>query len=166
MSALTDDNLQILQQGITLLQQLSDSDYTTLHPLAFNVTIGSHLRHCFDFYHCFLQGLDSGQVDYTLRQRQEAFILHRQVALQQLHHTRHHLAQLPDTISHTPLLIREDTSQWSHSSVFRELQFLLSHTIHHYALIAFMLRQQGLEPPAEFGVAPSTLRHWQDHSRP
>jgi hypothetical protein len=33
--------------------------------------------------------------------------------------------------------------------------------VHHYALIALILRLQGFNPAAEFGVAPSTLQHWQ-----
>jgi hypothetical protein len=44
--------------------------------------------------------------------------------------------------------------------VGRELQYLLSHTIHHYAIIGSILRAQGVEPGPDFGVAPSTLRHW------
>ena len=52
-----------------------------------------------------------------------------------------------------------DVPEWSQSSVKRELQFLLSHTIHHYSLVAVALRTQGFEPGAAFGVAPSTLRH-------
>jgi hypothetical protein len=51
-------------------------------------------------------------------------------------------------------------SDWSRSSLLRELQFLLSHTIHHYSLIVLALRVQGFEPGVEFGVAPSTLKHW------
>jgi uncharacterized damage-inducible protein DinB len=43
--------------------------------------------------------------------------------------------------------------------VGRELQFLASHTLHHYALIAALLRLQGVEPGEEFGVAPGTLEH-------
>ncbi|MBP6670575.1 MAG: hypothetical protein KA180_14065, partial [Gemmatimonadales bacterium] len=47
---------------------------------------------------------------------------------------------------------------WSDSSVKRELQFLVSHTVHHYALIKELLRREGFDPGAEFGVAPSTLQ--------
>ena len=46
---------------------------------------------------------------------------------------------------------------WSRSSLLRELQFALSHTVHHYAIIARQLRERGAEPGADFGVAPSTL---------
>jgi hypothetical protein len=43
------------------------------------------------------------------------------------------------------------------------LQFLLSHTIHHYALIASLLERRGVRVRDElsgFGVAASTLEHW------
>jgi len=37
--------------------------------------------------------------------------------------------------------------------------FLLSHTVHHYALISVALKLQGIDPGEEFGIAPSTLRY-------
>ncbi len=45
------------------------------------------------------------------------------------------------------------------SSITRELDFLLSHTIHHYAIIAVLCRLQNVEVEPDFGVAPSTLRY-------
>ena len=67
------------------------------------------------------------------------------------------------------LLIKSDavgesaaSTVWARSTVERELQVLLSHTVHHYALIAVALRLHGLEVDPEFGVAPSTLRYWQE----
>jgi hypothetical protein len=56
-----------------------------------------------------------------------------------------------------------EAEQWSNSSLRRELQFLISHTIHHYALIATLCARDGFELPADFGVAPSTL--WFRNSR-
>ena len=49
------------------------------------------------------------------------------------------------------------------SSIGRELGFLLSHTIHHCALIAVMMRLRGLATPPGFGVAPATMRHRDAH---
>ena len=51
--------------------------------------------------------------------------------------------------------------QWPESTLERELYVLVSHTIHHYALVAVLLRTLGVDPGPEFGVAPSTLRHWE-----
>ena len=69
---------------------------------------------------------------------------------------------------HTALEIRldprgRDEPDWCRSSLLRELQFLLSHTIHHYALIASLLERRGVRVRDElsgFGVAASTLEHW------
>lgn len=55
--------------------------------------------------------------------------------------------------------------EWGSSSPARELQFLVSHTIHHYALSTVMLKTQawdiGQEFP-DFGLAPSTLSYWKE----
>jgi uncharacterized damage-inducible protein DinB len=40
----------------------------------------------------------------------------------------------------------------------RELAFVVSHTIHHQAIIALLMSFQGLAVPAQFGYAPSTPR--------
>jgi len=45
------------------------------------------------------------------------------------------------------------------SSVRRELQFLQGHTVHHFALMATMLKFYGINVPRDFGIAPSTLVH-------
>ena len=41
----------------------------------------------------------------------------------------------------------------------RELAFVLSHTVHHNALIRVMVKLLGADVPADFGYAPSTLAH-------
>ena len=41
----------------------------------------------------------------------------------------------------------------------RELEFAISHTIHHHALIKERLRHLGIEFDEKFGVAPSTLEY-------
>lgn len=43
------------------------------------------------------------------------------------------------------------------STLARELAFVMSHTIHHQAIVALLLEQQGGGVPDErFGYAPST----------
>ena len=44
------------------------------------------------------------------------------------------------------------------STLERELQFLLNHGLHHFALIAVGLRLRGRAVPTDFGLAPSTVR--------
>ena len=45
------------------------------------------------------------------------------------------------------------------SSLGRELQFLQGHSVHHYALMAAMMRFSGEPVDDHFGVAPSTIVH-------
>jgi len=45
------------------------------------------------------------------------------------------------------------------TTVGRELAFVLSHTVHHNALIAVMAKTLGVPVPERFGYAPSTIVH-------
>ena len=49
--------------------------------------------------------------------------------------------------------------QLSPSSLARELNFVASHAIHHYAIIRPLAEAGGLPLPEEFGKAPETVRY-------
>lgn len=157
--ALLAANLHVLQQGLELLAQIDDEQYTITAGTLFAYGVGSHVRHCLDSYACFLQGAPQGCVDYDKRERDELTARDRQHARARIEWTMNTLrAQSADARAWQ---VRQDGPHWAVSSQARELQFLLSHTVHHYALIALILRLQGFEPGAEFGVAPATLEYWQ-----
>jgi hypothetical protein len=42
------------------------------------------------------------------------------------------------------------------SSVCREVAFLVSHTIHHNAIVGQMMQARGMEVAPRFGLAPAT----------
>jgi hypothetical protein len=162
-SPLLDDNIEALNQGIELIARLDDQLYTRPNPELSLSGAGAHFRHCIDFYHSFLAGVESGLINYDLRERDERIEQNRLFAIAMLNAVIEDLSRAPvieDDRAIETLLEGSLDSDWSISSLKRELQFLLSHTIHHYALIALALRSQGFDPGAEFGVAPSTLRHW------
>ena len=71
------------------------------------------------------------------------------------------LADLAESPRVVCLRICDDSDQGvlRTSSVARELDFLQSHTIHHYAIIAMLCRLQNVVVEQGFGVAPSTLRY-------
>ncbi|HEY7543762.1 MAG TPA: DinB family protein, partial [Blastocatellia bacterium] len=133
-------------------------------------TVGVHFRHCIDFYSCFAAGIDAGRINYDLRERNSAVETNRRAAIEKIESIIEALRGLSaEDAGREVQVITEDSSDgraldWSRSSMKRELQFLLSHTIHHYAIVAASLRQRGIEPGEEFGVAPSTLRHWRAQS--
>jgi uncharacterized damage-inducible protein DinB len=165
-SQLIADNLAVLQQAANLLGRLDDARFNQANGALALSSVGSHLRHCLDFYQSFLAGLATGWVNYDQRARDERVEKNRLFAMAKIKALIEGLGQLPVAAKRRELEVllegstdASDASAWSHSSVKRELQFLLSHTIHHYSLVAVALRAQGFEPGAEFGVAPSTLQY-------
>lgn len=76
----------------------------------------------------------------------------------------HALHELTEADLKRPLLIRamltgDGIAIDAQTSFGRELAFVVSHTIHHNALIGAMLHQLGVVPPADFGLAPSTVAY-------
>ncbi len=158
-------NTHFLEQGLDLLAEITDPQFAD-KGLYGQASAGAHLRHVIDCYRCFLLGLDSGLVDYDSRDRDRRIETDRDFAAGAIAQVIDRLLSLPEDVLDSDLKIQVDTaaweqgkSLWTRSTVARELQFLLSHTVHHYALIALILRGHGYDPGAEFGVAPSTLEY-------
>lgn len=166
--AVVEQNLFFLRQGAELLRRLDDELYTRpLEDRPRAAGVGSHLRHCLDFYRSFLRDLASGRIDYDRRERDRAIETERAAGLAVVEELVREFEAVGELEAERPLKIRhdiapdEDTpSSWHGSSVGRELRFLCSHTVHHYAIIAQIVRSHGFDPGEHFGVAPATLAHW------
>jgi uncharacterized damage-inducible protein DinB len=155
-------NLDVIQQGIDLLADLNDARYTQRLKVSYNASIGGHMRHIIDHYLRFLAGLETNGVAYENRERDTRIETDRDYALDILHSIHRQLETLHDSDLDRSLHYVVETNRSggaARTSMVRELEYLLSHTIHHYALIAIMARLQGYEPAGNFGVAPSTLRY-------
>lgn len=168
-SAIINDNVQALAQGRDLITIIDDKSYSSPGQPFLKYGAGAHFRHCIDFYNSFLSGIETGRIDYDARDRDEIVEKDRTAALSRIDSIIERLERLsPEGFHKEVRVISENSSrntaspEWSRSSVARELQFLLSHTVHHYAIIAIMMRLQGIEPGEAFGVAPSTLRQWRE----
>lgn len=161
---LSQQNLHFLDQGRALLDALEDDLYSCADTHGHSCA-GAHLRHVLDAYRCLLRGLESGRVDYDARERDPRVERERAAARRVIDEICEGLAGLDESARDRPLAVRADAAAWgevdawTRSTLGRELQFLLSHTVHHFALIAMTLRGLGFEPAADFGVAPSTLEH-------
>jgi uncharacterized damage-inducible protein DinB len=166
--------VSLLRQAAILLEGLPDSLYTCTTSFTPEGTVGRHVRHCVDFFERFLDGLPTGRIDYSARRRSPAVESSRSVALTCLADLEQRLATHAGLDLQRLILVRpeDDDSDprepgaWFRSSIGRELRFLASHTVHHFALIAVLLRTLGHPTDSEFGVAPSTLRRWSQVGRP
>lgn len=164
-------NIHFLGQGLDLVQRIGDL-YAKPGPHG-QASTGAHMRHVLDCYRCFLRGLEPVQVptaaapvNYDDRERDPKVETDGAYASNVIRQLIAALERLKPSDLDRSLRVQvdaaawnQDDAIWSSSSVGRELQFLLSHTVHHYAIMSLILRAEGFDPGAEFGVAPSTLEY-------
>ncbi|MBD5780252.1 DinB family protein [Pelagicoccus sp. NFK12] len=155
-------NCELLQQGIQLLSRHDDRTFNATDPASYGSGIGAHFRHVLDHYRSFLEGVSLGLIDYDNRERDTAEEKELSVALASLEEVARRMevaaVDVETSVRVKVCASTEGDDLHSVSSFGRELQFLVSHTVHHYALIAIASRMQGIFPEDGFGVAPSTLK--------
>lgn len=163
MEQLIRANVHFLDQAERLLVQVLDQDYGCAVESFYGSTLGQHFRHCLDHYTSLLAGLDKAKVDYDCRARQLDLEASTESAIQEVSRIRTELEALLKRETPVGLLVKMDCGggevDWQPSTLGRELQFLVSHTVHHFAMIGGMCGCLGVQMEDGFGVAPSTLRH-------
>jgi hypothetical protein len=152
--ALTDE----LFRGARLIERIDDSIYR--RKANGTGSIGGHFRHNLDFVQLFLNGMESGEIDYSRRERDEQIEENRLYAVKRFALAMYRLQNISPDFLERKVLIRSEINPgcWLESSAARELEFLHSHTVHHHALISEKLAFFGVRAASDFGVAPSTLK--------
>ena len=155
----------VLRQGIELIENLTDALFTRREGEK-KSSVGAHFRHNLDFVANFLGGLETGKLDYGARERNLRVETDRAFAVLRFREAVGKIENLTPAHLAKKVLVRSETVEnlWCESSGVRELEFLQSHTIHHYALIQTKLAAFGFAAPAGFGVAPSTLEFWKSQT--
>jgi hypothetical protein len=155
-------NIEIIDQLIDLLNDIDSVVYKdALRPLHFS-TIGQHVRHITEFYLCALKGYENGVVDYDARERNILIEIDKNFTVETLQNIKYRLQTLNSDV---PLILKSkfggDEAVDIPSSFFRELTYLIEHTIHHLAIIKIGLNEvyPEINIPKNFGVAHSTIRY-------
>jgi uncharacterized damage-inducible protein DinB len=162
-------NIHFIEQGIELLTSVSDDLYTKNNGPYNKSGIGRHFRHIIEHYFSIIDCDYNGLIDYDARERNLRLENDRQYMIDSLQEVSSSLTALhksPEKLDNAVQIrsnegIGEENSPLSNSTIRRELQFLISHTVHHYALIGLILETLGFKPDESFGVAPSTLKYEQ-----
>lgn len=156
-------NTHLLRQAASLLATIDDRTYADGGRTADTSPIGIHVRHMIDHYRAFFAGLSDGRIDYDARERQTPLETDRALALATLVDLLGEVERIDDPSGAREIMVScrsaGDSSDpdWSRTTIKRELQFLVSHTVHHFALIKPMLQREGVMVDDQFGYAPSTL---------
>lgn len=160
LEKLIDFNVDVLNQGLQVLkaqEAVPGSDYSS--------HIGPHLRHVIEHYEAFTQLLPSHCVDYDSRARDRAPERDPKVARSRIEALKQQLQILDVDAVSEPITVHMrggisgQENFASSSTLARELLFVASHAVHHYALIQMYCRTQGIHLGEDFGKAPATLHH-------
>lgn len=163
-SALCAPVLATLQELAGVVESLTPEQFIQPCGESFaNGSIGSHVRHCLDHVRALTEASD-GCVDYDRRIRGTEIERDPAAALRELRRLQANLGSLNHQSSTEPvrvrvILTRDGEAVDVRSTLGRELAFVLSHTIHHNALVRGMAGVLGAPLPPTFGYAPATLSH-------
>ena len=149
-----------LTKAVNVIGQLDDLTYCRDSKLSSSV--GEQFRHDLDFVNTFLNGIELGCIDYTHRERDPRVSLSRSYAIDKYEYAKRRLELIGRSRLSELISVRSEVVDlmWLSSSVAREMEFVLSHTVHHHALIAAKLEGQGIEIDRSLGVAASTQKYW------
>lgn len=162
---LQQDNCFLLRRFLTIIESLTDGQYLLDKQPLFNSSIGAHTRHVLDHYQAFIDGLPMGYINYDARDRVLDVELNRSVAIEKIttiitcmtqieNHDQSLLVSMNLGMSETKEVVPQ------RSTIGRELAFLHGHSVHHEALIAFILRALNIDLDVDdIGLAPSTVKH-------
>lgn len=152
-----------------LLESLSPADYIA-KPLGGSGSIGGHVRHVLDHSEKWVaacEQIESDRVsvlDYELRERGTDVECDlacglAAVADQMRRISKLNAAWTRSAVDVVQMLHPDLPPVFTRSSLARELAFVISHTIHHQAIIAQIAATFDLALPNGFGYAPATLAH-------
>jgi len=160
-------NIDALNEGAALLALLSPEQYTQGYKPAFHSTIGAHFRHVLEHYRCFIKQLDTRKFCYDSRERDQLLECDFDYANRTITELNEALISLEsENLDQACELEDQQASASVGSTLYRELLFLQSHTMHHYAIIGAMTRALGAKPADDFGVAIATRDHQKTSAEP
>ena len=147
-----------------VLVSLSDSEFRQKPVGVVPSSIGGHVRHCLDHVEALLSAVASGRLNYDDRRRGTDVEQSRQAAFDQFDRQEELLRKLRRLgpqfpLELTALLDPSRPPTTVSTTLGRELAFVLSHTVHHSALVAVMEKLLGKVLPDRFGYAPATIAH-------
>ncbi len=165
-------NAALLAQAAIMITRLGEEAGADF---VYASAVGPHLRHIVEHYLALVNALkmDDRCVCYDARNRDLRIQTDPSAtlsALQELHQSFAALAQDQSLGLQTPLVTKllagaqGEIELTVETTLGRELLFLSSHTVHHFAPLGQYCRNAGVELGHDFGKAPATMAFEQLHT--
>lgn len=153
-------NRQLLEQALELV-----AAHDAPGAPAYGTYAGAHVRHVIEHYEALLFAPQASLVDYDARSRDRAVEHSTALACSRLLRLAQRLFDWPAVALAAPIRVRTrggvfgEVALCNLSTVGRELMFLASHAVHHFALLQVYCLQHGISTAPNFGKAPATVAH-------
>lgn len=158
MDIIIQSSLKTLLRSKKLLDQLTDEALANASVSPYYSSIGTHIRHILDFYDCIFNS-DNDIIDLTARTRNKAVESKCSEAQCYLNRILETL-ELYKGKSDRMITVIDDLGMgkieipYNMASLFAQAN---SHTIHHYAIISYILEGLNIRfADSEFGYNPTT----------
>jgi hypothetical protein len=145
-----------------VLMQVDTDRYLARPVTGVSGSVGAHVRHVLDHVAALVEAGSVGELCYDYRQRGTRVEADPAEALSQIYRLQLGLERMAIRHQDEHVLVRSQIDRSgrsiaSWSTLGRELAFVMSHTIHHQAIIALLLADgESAAVPERFGYAPST----------
>jgi len=153
---------RLLEELAAVLCRVSPMAYTATPFPAVSGSIGQHVRHVLDHVASVCAAAPRAPLSYDHRERGTNVEADVAAALRTIRRLTSALTALParddEPITMMSMLAPGAEPIVVHTTLGRELLFVVSHTIHHQALIGLLLSAAGCGVPRDFGLAASTPR--------
>jgi len=154
---------RLLDELESLLNEVATEVYCARFATEVSGSVGEHVRHCLDHISALLAADPSNTLSYDRRHRGTAVETDPAEGLRQILQLKSALdawstRTLDEPIRVTSMISPSGDGVTGWSTLVRELAFVVSHTIHHQAIIGILLAIHGHAVPERFGHSPSTPR--------
>ena len=159
MHIIIESTLKTLEKSKSLLDSLNDSLLCDASVSPYYSSIGSHIRHILDFYECIFNINSNNQIDLTARNRNKHVESECESAKEYLYSIIENLKTFDKSMNAT-VVVLDDLGlgklemPYTYSALFSQAN---SHTIHHYAIINYILSGLNVTlKDSNFGYNPTT----------
>lgn len=154
----------ILSQLTSLIEQLSELDFTRPSESLGNSSVGQHVRHTLEFFICFEKGFENGTINYDKRAHDKLIERDKYTALATINRI---VDFINSFMEEKPLKLEVgydlDKEEFTtiNTNTTRELVYNIEHAVHHMAIIKIGVREiaPSIKLPFDFGIAASTIRY-------
>lgn len=148
----------LFSQLKTVIEQLSDENYTQPLSLLSENSLAKHIRHILELYEEMLNGIKAGVISYDARKRNLELETDRNYAMQFLDKLSFDIKQLQTDNSIEVLATFDAETIRLDTTIQRELAYNIEHAIHHMAILQIAIKHlfPHIQLPEQFGIAYST----------